>query len=152
MLDHDTQIEVPLPIMRPTQVSKVLLLLLPLLEIAGFIVVGGWIGVIPTLLLIILTTMLGFAVLRVKGFKNLMEMQRNMAAGRLPQTEMMGHSLLMFGALLLVMPGFITDSFGLLLLTPSVRSAITKWLISKGMTPPPPKRGVIEGEWHRDDE
>jgi len=141
------------------RIVKIFLFLLPLLEIAGFIVVGGWIGVLPTLLLIICTTILGFAILRIKGFMTLMQIQRQINAGEHPRTDVMDISLLMFGGFLLIIPGFITDIAGLLLLIPALRVFILRKLVAGGVLaagkgeakPKPPSGRVIEGEFKRED-
>ena len=140
--------------MRISPVIKVILLLLPFLEIAGFIIVGNWIGVLPTLLIIVATTILGFAILRMQGFITLMQMQRQMAAGEHPALNVLDMTLLMLGGLLLVIPGFITDIIGLLLLFPIVRKLLLHWLVKIGVIIPgsaKPKTQVhgrvIEGEF-----
>lgn len=147
--------------MRIGNILKTFLFLLPLLEIAGFIVVGSWIGVLPTLLLIILTSVLGIFVLRVQGFITLAQMQKRLQAGEHPGIEALSGSLLMFAGFLLFLPGFITDIIGLCLLIPIVRIGALHWILKSGVigTGPQPKRPskrvdkgrTIEGEWHQDD-
>jgi UPF0716 protein FxsA len=137
---------------------KVFLYLLPLLEIAGFIIVGGWIGVLPTLLLIIITAILGLFILRIQGFVTLMHVQRRVQRGEHPATEVLSGALLMLGGLLLVIPGFITDIAGLLLLIPVVRILVLRWLEAAGILLPGPRTKpsrrrhgrTIEGEWRRE--
>jgi UPF0716 protein FxsA len=145
--------------MRFSQLLKIFLFLLPLLEIAGFIIVGGWIGVVPTLLLIVMTTVLGFVMLRVQGFLTLMQVQRRIQAGEHPAMDVLGGALLMLGGLLLILPGFITDIIGLLLLVPMVRDLVLKWLVKVGVLvagPVNPQEQefihgrTIEGEYRRE--
>lgn len=145
--------------MRFSQLLKIFLFLLPLLEIAGFIIVGGWIGVVPTLLLIVMTTILGFAILRTQGFLTLMKVQRRIQAGEHPAVDVLGGALLMLGGLLLIIPGFITDIMGLLLLIPAVRDLVLKWLVKAGVLVAGPVESqeqepvqgrTIEGEFHRE--
>ncbi len=139
---------------------KFLIALLPLLEIAGFIIVGRWIGVLATLFLIIATTALGLFVLRVQGFQTLMNMQRRVAAGEHPAIDMLDGSLMMLGGLLLVLPGFITDTIGLLFLIPGLRLLILRWLIKKGAVVPKPMEEqqkeyygrVIDADFKREDD
>jgi UPF0716 protein FxsA len=141
--------------MRISQLFRIFLFLLPLLEIAGFILVGGWIGVLPTLLLIVITTILGFVILRIQGFMTLMKVQRRLQAGEHPAMDVLGGALLMFGGLLLVLPGFITDIIGLLLLIPVIRDLVLRWLVKSGVlvaghAKPKPRSvqgRVIEGEF-----
>jgi UPF0716 protein FxsA len=96
----------------------------PLLEIALFIEVGGWIGLGPTLALVVLTAVVGAWMMRRQGFAVLMRAQRQLADGVLPVVEVFeGLCLVIAGALLLT-PGFFTDALGALLLVPAVR----RWL------------------------
>jgi UPF0716 protein FxsA len=96
----------------------------PLLEIALFIKVGGWIGVVPTLALLVLTAVLGIVILRWQGIGVMLRAQRQLAAGSLPMAEVFeGLCLVIAGALLLI-PGFFTDAVGALLFVPPVRRAL----------------------------
>jgi UPF0716 protein FxsA len=96
----------------------------PLLEIALFIKIGGWIGLAPTLALIVLTAVIGAWMLRQQGLSVLMRAQRQLADGTLPVAEVFeGFCLVIAGALLLT-PGFFTDAVGALLLIPTVRQAL----------------------------
>ena len=93
-------------------------IVVPLAEIAVLIQVGGWIGLMPTLALIILTAVIGTIMLRRQGFAVLTRAQRQLEQGILPVAEVFeGLCLLVAGALLLT-PGFITDACGALLLPP----------------------------------
>jgi UPF0716 protein FxsA len=102
----------------------------PLVEIAVFIKVGGWIGLWPTLAIIILTAFLGTTLLRRQGLATLARAQQEMAAGRMPVRELFdGVCVLAAGALLLT-PGFVTDALGLALFIPAVRRTVGRWLWS----------------------
>ena len=93
----------------------------PIAEIAVFIEVGGRIGVGSTLLVVVLTAMIGTALLRSQGLQTLARVQESLQAGRFPMAEVFdGLCLLVAGALLLT-PGFVTDAAGLLLFVPAVR-------------------------------
>lgn len=101
-----------------------LLLVLPIVEIAVFIMVGGAIGVLPTILMVILTTVMGAALLRIQGFATLRRLRAELEAGRVPAATL-GHGVLILVAgLLLITPGLVTDMLGLLLFIPPVRSAV----------------------------
>lgn len=96
----------------------------PLIEIALFIKIGGWIGPAPTLALVVLTAVIGVWMLRLQGVGVLLSAQRQLAAGSLPVAEVFeGLCLVIAGALLLI-PGFFTDAVGALLLVPPVRRAL----------------------------
>jgi UPF0716 protein FxsA len=99
-------------------------ILVPLAEIAVLIRVGSWLGLLPTLALIVLTAVIGTVMLRQQGFAVLTRAQRQLEQGVMPVAEVFeGLCLLVAGALLLA-PGFITDTCGALLLLPPVRSFI----------------------------
>lgn len=96
----------------------------PLIEIALFIKIGGWIGPAPTLALVVLTAVIGVWMLRLQGVGVMLSAQRQLAAGSLPVAEVFeGLCLVIAGALLLI-PGFFTDAVGALLLVPPVRRAL----------------------------
>ena len=105
-----------------------LMIAVPMIEIAVFIEVGGRIGLGPTLVTVILTAVIGTALLRRQGLATLVRAQESMALGRFPVAEVFdGLCLLVAGALLLT-PGFVTDAVGLLLFVPVVRAALRQAL------------------------
>ena len=113
--------------MRIFRLLKYSFLALALLEIIGFILVGKWIGVFPTILLIIATTAFGIFTVRHLGFTMAYETMRRMHRGGLPPETDMMQGWLMFGGFLLILPGFITDTIGIILLFRPVRH----WLSEK---------------------
>ena len=114
-------------------IAGVILLIAIFIEIAGFIIVGKQIGVLATLGLIILSMVAGFVLLRVQGITLLTKMQSELAAGHMPDRELAHGALLIIAAILLIIPGFVTDIIGLLLFIPQIRDLLWKWL-SKKMT------------------
>ena len=98
-----------------------LLLILPVAEIAGFIVVGSEIGVLATLLLIFATSLLGLLLLRIQGIGVLARIRRESDAGRIPGREMIHAAMILIAGVLLLVPGFLTDLAGLLLFIPAIR-------------------------------
>ena len=99
-------------------------ILVPLAEIAVLIEVGGWLGLWPTLGLIVLTAVIGAWMLRHQGLAVLHRAQQQMQQGAPPVAEVFeGFCLVIAGALLLT-PGFLTDSVGGLLLVPPVRKLL----------------------------
>jgi UPF0716 protein FxsA len=103
-----------------------LFIAVPVIEIGLFIQVGGFLGLWPTLAVVILTAVAGTALLRHQGLDTLRRVQENLAQDRLPVQEMFdGLCLLMAGALLLT-PGFMTDAFGFLLFIPPFRAAAAR--------------------------
>ena len=97
-------------------------IVVPLAEIAVLIQVGGWIGLMPTLALIILTAVIGTIMLRRQGFTVLTRAQRQLEQGILPVAEVFEGLCLLVGGALLLTPGFITDACGALLLLPAARA------------------------------
>lgn len=103
------------------------LLLLPILEIAGFILVGGAIGLWPTLLLVVASGLAGVLVLRSRALLTLPEFRAAMAANGDPMAPLAHGALLTVAGILLVIPGFLTDLLALLLLVPAVRRSVIAW-------------------------
>lgn len=101
----------------------------PIIEIALFIQVGGWIGLWPTLAVIVLTAVLGTALLRQQGLAVLAEARRDLDAGRMPVARIADGLCLLVAAVLLLTPGFMTDALGFLLFVPAVRQAIGRGLL-----------------------
>ena len=101
---------------------------IPIVEIAVFIEVGGRIGVWPTVGLIVLTAAIGLGLLRHQGLGVLGRANAAQERGELPIDEVFdGLCLLVAGALLLT-PGFVTDTLGLLLFAPPLRAALRRAL------------------------
>lgn len=98
-----------------------LFVLFPLLELAVLIKVGSAIGVLPTLLLIIATAVLGGLLLRVAGVATAWRAQERLARGELPEQEMLEGLLIAVGGGLLLLPGFVSDLIGLICLLPPSR-------------------------------
>ena len=98
----------------------------PVIEIAVFIQVGDVIGLWPTLIIVILTAVLGTHLLRQQGLSTLMRAQSTINEGRVPAEEMFdGICLVLAGAFLLT-PGFVTDTVGFLLFFPPFRAFMRK--------------------------
>lgn len=96
-----------------------LFLLFPIIELAVLIKVGGAIGVLPTVLLVIGTAILGSVLLRVAGVATAWRAREKLARGEMPEQEMLEGLLIAVGGGLLLLPGFISDIFGVLCLLPS---------------------------------
>ena len=97
---------------------------IPIIEIALFIEVGGWLGLWPTLAIVILTAFLGTLMLRRQGLQALANLQGRMAAGENPGQLLADGALILVAGVLLLTPGFFTDAVGFLLLVPGVRSRV----------------------------
>lgn len=111
--------------------GKLLLLLvgLILLELTVMIEVGSVIGALPTVGLLVLTAVLGSSLVRSEGIKTLFSAQQKMQQGEMPGREVMGGMMLALAGLLLIIPGFVTDFFGILLLQPWLRNRLADKLV-----------------------
>ncbi|MDN2568608.1 FxsA family protein, partial [Aquibium sp. A9E412] len=105
----------------PFSLVPFLLLVIPLLEIAVFVMVGGAIGVLPTLALVVVTAIAGSILLRVQGFGVVDRIRRTMDAGRMPGRELVHGVMILVAGVLLLTPGFVTDTLGFLLFVPALR-------------------------------
>ena len=115
---------------------KILFLLffiVPLVEIYFLIQVGEVIGAGFTIALVVATAVLGAALVRSQGFSTINRVQSQLNQGALPAVEIFeGVFLLVAGALLLT-PGFFTDAIGFACLTPPLRRAVIRYMLSSGM-------------------
>ncbi|WP_157014443.1 FxsA family protein [Mesorhizobium xinjiangense] len=116
---------VPLPFL------FLLFIIIPLLEIAAFVLIGGEIGVFATLALVFATAIAGSVLLRYQGFGILTRIRRELDGGRVPQRELIHGAMILLAGLMLLLPGFVTDAFGLLLFVPAVRDAVWRFLSSR---------------------
>lgn len=107
------------------------IILLPIIEIALFIKVGQAIGVWPTLGLVIGAAILGGMLLRYQGVQVIGQLRSNVSAGRVPGRAIADAMMIGLAALLLVLPGFLSDLVALLLLLPPVRGLIYGWLAKR---------------------
>ncbi len=106
----------------------ILFTLIPLLELYVLLEVGALIGAGWTVGLILLTGIAGAWLARTQGFELLRQVQREMAAGRLPAEQLLDGAMILAGGILLLTPGFCTDLAGFAFLTPGTRSFIKKIL------------------------
>jgi len=113
--------------MKPSAIP-LLLFLMPLAEIAGFVVVGKAIGVWATLALVILSAMLGATLLRIQGIGILQRISAESQRGGDPGREMVHGAMIVIAAFLLLLPGFLSDILGLLLFIPAVRDLAWTYL------------------------
>ena len=108
-----------------------LLLVVPVLEIAGFILIGQAIGLGWTMLGILLTAIIGTMLLRRQGLALLGQMRSEMNAGRVPARELADAAMLLVAGILLLTPGFVTDALGFSLFLPPVRATIRHFIGSR---------------------
>lgn len=145
------------------QILLILFLTIPVIEIILLFKVGESIGAWWTILLIILTAVIGANLLRIQGLATFQRFQSCLQRGELPAATMIEGVLLLLAGAFLLTPGFFTDSIGFLLLIFPVRRFLATLLIRRGLfmvagrtgqqqgTPGDPGR-TIEGEYERKDE
>ncbi len=100
------------------------LLIVPIAEISVFIVVGGKIGALWTIGLVLFTAILGSILLRIEGFRTFAQIRDKMNTGQIPGEELAKGAMILVAGVLLLTPGFITDSLGFALFLPFVRKMI----------------------------
>ncbi|MBN9886096.1 FxsA family protein [Salipiger abyssi] len=142
-------------------------LLVPIVEIALFIQVGGLIGLWPTLAIVVLTAMLGTWLVRSQGLRAMSDLQGSFSRLEDPSAPLAHGAMILLAGALLLTPGFFTDAVGFALLSPPVRVAVMRYLSrrvtvarfemgSRGPQPRPDMRrdprgsqpgDVIEGEY-----
>ena len=104
-----------------------LLVAVPIIEIALFIEVGGWLGTWPTIGIVILTALIGSMLLRRQGLKALGDVQGRLRSGDDPGELLADGAMILVAGVLLLTPGFFTDAVGFLLLVPGIRKWIYNW-------------------------
>ena len=97
---------------------------IPIIEIYLFIKIGSQIGALNTIILIFLTAIIGVAYARHEGFNTLRSGISGLMRNEIPMYEMISGATLAFAALLLILPGFMTDTLGVLLVFPFTRKLI----------------------------
>ncbi|MDS9466773.1 FxsA family protein [Paracoccus sp. MBLB3053] len=102
--------------------------ILPIVEIALFIQVGGAIGILPTITLVLLSAVLGATVMRRQGAMAMLDVQRAMNEFRDPTAPMAHGALIMIAGVLMMVPGLFTSAIGVLLLIPGVRTLVMGWM------------------------
>ena len=110
-----------------------LFLCVPIAEIYVLIEVGGIVGVGWTIALVVLTAVLGAAMMRMEGMATLQRIQGEMARGGLPAEGLVEGAMLLLAGALLLTPGFITDTVGFIALFRPTRVAMARWFVSRSV-------------------
>jgi UPF0716 protein FxsA len=108
-----------------------LFIVVPLLELYVILQVGEAIGVLPTIALLIVDSLLGAALMRSQGRAVWQRFQSTMQAGRIPHREVFDGVLVIFGGAFLITPGFLTDIIGILFLAPPTRALIRRVFLGR---------------------
>ncbi len=130
----------------PFSLIPVLLLAIPLLEIAAFVVIGGQIGVLATLGMVFVTAVIGSILLRVQGFGLLNKIRSETGQGHVPGRELVHGVMILIAGVLLLTPGFVTDTFGFLLFVPPIRDL--GWRLIKDRIVIAGSQGFGKGDGH----
>ncbi len=132
----------------------VLLIGWPLTEIALFVTLGGWLGIWLSLAIVIGTAVLGTAVIRMQGANVNGAVRAAIQRGQNPGPMMAQRALRVLAGVMLVLPGSLTDAFGLLLLLPPVQAGLIALLSRHAQmraAAQPAATDVLQGEWTRID-
>ena len=123
------------------------IILVPILEIYLFIKIGTQIGALNTILLIFVTAVTGIVYARYEGLNTLKSGFSQMIKNEIPAYEMISGAAIAFGALLLIIPGFATDTLGFLIIFPLTRKLIFGRLSTKFKDKTKEKNNFIDGEF-----
>lgn len=145
--------------MKNIQILFLCVLIIPFAEIYLLLLVGGIIGVFPTILLVVFTAVLGTYLLKQQGLATFKRFQESLAQGAIPAYEMVEGPIILVGGALLLTPGFFTDALGFACLIPNVRRKIAQYVIENYLVQPdgsvysakPRQADVLEGEFRREE-
>ena len=104
------------------------LVIVPIVEIWVLLQVGQLLGVLQTVVLLVVMSLLGAYLLRREGARTWRAFRAALTSGRLPAAEVADGALVIFGGALLLTPGFATDAFGLLCVVPPTRAVLRRLL------------------------
>jgi UPF0716 protein FxsA len=110
-----------------------LFIVVPIAELYVLLQIGQQIGVLPTIALLILASVLGASLMRAQGRATWLRFSTALAEGRMPGREVVDGALVLFGGALLLTPGFLTDVLGLILLVPPTRALVRTLLLKRAM-------------------
>ena len=120
---------------------------LPILEITLMIKIGQQIGAFNTILIIFFTAIVGIYYAKIEGINTIKSGMTNLYKNKIPFFEMLSGASIAIAAILLILPGFISDSFGFFLLIPYTRKImINFWLKNKYQQNTRNNKEVIEAE------
>jgi UPF0716 protein FxsA len=117
--------------MGPGRILFLVFMIVPLIEIAFFVVIGNAIGLWPTLAGVLVTAIVGSLVLRYQGMAVFNDIRGQMGRGQIPGRALADAALIGAGGLMLLLPGYFSDLVGILLLLPPTRAAIYAFLKSR---------------------
>jgi len=104
---------------------------IPLIEILVFIEVGSEIGALNTVIITVVTALIGVVLIRIQGLSVLMRARATLDRQETPVNEIFEGIFLALAGLFLIIPGFVTDTIGFLLLVPPLRRALAGYMASR---------------------
>ena len=102
--------------------------IVPFIELSLLIELGTYIGTLNTIVVVVVTGIIGAFMARIAGLSVLFKIQENLRAGIFPKDEIFDGILILIGGAFLLTPGLLTDAVGFLLLLPLGREAVKRWL------------------------
>ena len=129
-----------------------IIILIPIIEIYLLIKIGGEIGALTTITLIFTTAIIGVYYAKYEGLNTLKSGFEQLRRNVTPTYEMISGAAIAFGALLLIIPGFATDTFGFLMIFPISRKLIFNVFFKTQMSHENKKKNFIDGEFEDIDE
>lgn len=127
----------------------IFLLVIPLIELFVLIEVGSVIGGFTTILLIIATALLGIFFMRQQGTATIVKIKQNLADGKIPGKEILEGVFIFIGGVMLLLPGFITDTIGILFLIEPIRTLFARSFAKRQQRQYQQKNGnIYEAQWH----
>ena len=120
------------------------IIVVPILEIYLFIKIGSKIGAFNTIFLIFFTAIIGIYYAKYEGLNTLKSAMKQFVENEIPIYEIVSGAALAFAALLMILPGFLTDIVGLLIIFPWTRKIFLKKIPKKNYTN---KKNFIDGEY-----
>ncbi len=109
----------------------VLFLVVPIVELYVIVQVAGGIGVLETLGLLIVVSIVGAWLVKAEGYGVIRRVQAKTASGEIPGKELVDGALILFAGALMLTPGFVTDAVGLLLLLPPTRAIVRSFVMKR---------------------
>ena len=129
-----------------------IIILVPIIEIYLFIKIGSQIGAFNTVSLILITAFIGVIYARYEGLKSIKSGMSQIIKNEIPIFEIISGAALAFAAFLLILPGFATDTLGLLIIFPPTRKLLLKKVSTKYSQNKKKKQDFINGEFEDIDE
>ena len=119
---------------------------IPAMELFLLIKIGGKIGALNTVTLIFFTAIIGIYFAKLEGIKTIKAGILNMYQNKIPVDEMISGASIAIAALLLIIPGFFTDTLGFLLLIPFTRKILIKFFIKRKISSHQENNKTFDGE------